>query len=72
MKIGTHLSSVLTITTLSIGKRLFLGFIQSALMFSCSYCFYTGSRPGQVLEHPDFVPLSPLESGIEDFFSSAY
>jgi len=36
------------------------------------YCFYTGSRPGQVLEHPDFVPLSPLESGIEDFFSSAY
>jgi hypothetical protein len=34
MKIGTHLSSVSTITTLSTGTRLFLGFIQSALICS--------------------------------------
>ena len=41
-------------------------------LFSRSYCFNTGSRLGRIFEHPDFVPLSDPNSGIDGYFSSAY
>ena len=37
--------------------------------FFHSYCFFTGSGPDGVLEHPDFIPRSLSASSIEEFLS---
>jgi hypothetical protein len=38
--------------------------------FFHSYCFFTGSGPDGVLEHPDFIPRSLSASSIEEFLSA--
>jgi hypothetical protein len=38
--------------------------------FFHSYCFFTGSGPDKVLEHPDFIPRSLSASSIEEFLSA--
>jgi carbohydrate/starch-binding protein with CBM21 domain len=36
------------------------------------YCFYTGSGPDGVLEHPDFIPRSLSASSVEEFLSASH
>ncbi|KAF8496752.1 carbohydrate-binding module family 21 protein [Russula emetica] len=36
------------------------------------YCFYKGSKPGEVLEHSDFIPRSLSASSVEALLSTPY
>jgi len=36
------------------------------------YCFYTGSGPDGMLEHPDFIPRSLSASSVEEFLSTSH
>jgi hypothetical protein len=40
--------------------------------FFHSYCFYTGSGPDGMLEHPDFIPRSLSASSVEEFLSTSH
>jgi hypothetical protein len=40
--------------------------------FFHSYCFYTGSGPDRMLEHPDFIPRSLSASSVEEFLSTSH
>ena len=40
--------------------------------FFYSYCFYTGSGPNGVLEHPDFLPRSLSASSVEELLSASH
>jgi hypothetical protein len=43
-----------------------------ALMFSHSYCFFTGSGPDKVPEHSDLILRSYSTSSIEEFLSTSH
>ncbi len=47
-------------------------YLDAKFSFSYSYCFYTGSGPGGVLGHSDFIPRSLSTSSVEEFLSNPY
>src|SRR5579863_6512508 len=63
--------TTLTITTWSTGRCTYLiGRHTWTLIFSHSYCFFTGSGPDKVPEHSDFIWRSHSASSIEEFLST--